>query len=114
MNQKIIAGLGNIYVDEALWKANIHPLRVAKSIKFPEVEKLHSAIRIILQQAITAAGTDFGDGVVYGGGYTPLVYGRDGESCTECDTQIVRLVVGQRGTHVCPTCQPFRRTKRQK
>ena len=109
LNQAIVAGLGNIYVDEALWGARIHPLRSANRLKLSEVELLHQTIQTVLNEAIEASGTDFGDGVVYGGGFAPRVYGREGEACVKCDTQIRRLVVGQRGTHICPNCQPRRK-----
>lgn len=105
LRQDKIAGLGNIYVDEALWFARVHPLRSAASLNSSEVALLHRGIRKILLDAIAKSGTDFGDGVVYGGGYAPKVYGRDGGPCPRCKRVIRRMVVGQRGTHVCVRCQ---------
>lgn len=105
LRQDRIAGLGNIYVDEALWFAKVHPLRAAGSLKSPEIDLLHQGVQVILKEAIAKSGTDFGDGVVYGGGYEPLVYGRDGEPCRRCHGLIKRIVVAQRGTHVCLRCQ---------
>lgn len=105
LNQSFIAGLGNIYVDESLWAARVHPLRPAHSITRAESTKLHRAIRRILQAAIDSHGTDFGDKVVNGGRYQPKVYGRSGERCPRCKTQVERIVVGQRGTHLCCVCQ---------
>jgi formamidopyrimidine-DNA glycosylase len=109
LNQHIIAGLGNIYVDEVLWKASIHPLNPAHTVPAEKAVTLNQAIKETLSEAISLAGTDFGDGVVYGGMYQPLVYGRDGTPCHRCNAEIKKIVVGQRGTHFCPTCQ--RKTK---
>ena len=111
LNQSVIAGLGNIYVDEVLWKARIHPLTSAHAVSRENIALLHSAIQETLREAISLAGTDFGDGVVYGGMYAPVVYGRDGETCKRCATLIEKIVVGQRGTHFCPTCQKRRRSR---
>jgi formamidopyrimidine-DNA glycosylase len=111
LNQSIIAGLGNIYVDEVLWKACIHPRTCAHAVPGENIELLHAAIQETLREAISLAGTDFGDGVVYGGMYTPVVYGREGEACHRCKTKIQKIVVGQRGTHLCPTCQKQRRSR---
>lgn len=110
LNQNIIAGLGNIYVDEVLWKAAIHPLNPACAVPREKVVTLNQAIKATLSEAISLAGTDFGDGVVYGGMYQPLVYGRDGAPCRRCEREIKKIVVGQRGTHFCPQCQ--RRTRK--
>ena len=114
LNQTMIAGIGNIYADEALWQSGIHPLQPAFRIKSDKIERLHAAIINILQEAITSAGTDFGDGVVEGGAYTPKIYDREGENCQRCDAIIKRIVVGQRGTHICPTCQPEHRRLKSK
>lgn len=105
LDQNILAGLGNIYVDEVLWKAEIHPLTPASVVPHPKIVKLHQAIKETLAEAISLAGTDFGDGVVYGGMYRPVVYGREGDPCGRCETEIRKIVVGQRGTHFCPRCQ---------
>ena len=105
LDQTVIAGLGNIYVDEALWKTRIHPLTPATRLSHDDAKALCAAIRAILTEAIEKLGTDFGDGVVDGGMYRPRAYGRDKRPCHRCKTPIVRIVVGQRGTHICPTCQ---------
>jgi len=105
LNQSFIAGLGNIYVDESLWRAKIHPLTPANRVPRSKQEELHEAIRSVLSEAISLLGTDFGDGVVNGGMYSPAVYGQDGEPCRRCGAGIRRIVVGQRGTHLCPSCQ---------
>jgi formamidopyrimidine-DNA glycosylase len=111
LNQNVIAGLGNIYVDEVLWKASIHPLTSANTIPPERIARLRNAIKETLAEAISLAGTDFGDGVVYGGMYRPLVYGRDGDQCDRCQSGIKKIVVAQRGTHFCPACQ--KRTRRK-
>jgi formamidopyrimidine-DNA glycosylase len=106
LDQTIIAGLGNIYVDEVLWKIKVHPLTPTFALSDSHIVKLHKAIQETLQEAIGKLGCDFGDGVVNGGMYKPRVYGRDEKKCSRCRDTIIRIVVGQRGTHICPTCQP--------
>lgn len=105
LDQTVIAGLGNIYVDEVLWKIKVHPLTRASSLTEDLIVKLHKSIRETLLEAIEKLGCDFGDGVVDGGMYKPRVYGREEKRCSRCRDIIVRIVVGQRGTHICPTCQ---------
>ena len=105
LDQSFIAGLGNIYVDESLWKAAIHPNTIAHTISMRKVTALHQAIQETLKEAISLLGTDFGDNVVHGGMYRPSVYGREGEPCARCGRAILRIVVGQRGTHICTRCQ---------
>ena len=114
LDQSVIAGLGNIYVDEVLWKSRIHPQTTACSVTPEQIGLLHAAIKDTLTEAISLAGTDFGDGVVYGGMYTPVVYGRDGEPCHRCGETIQKTVVSQRGTHLCPQCQRRRGARRSK
>jgi len=106
LDQKLISGLGNIYVDEALWHAQIHPMRRADRVPMWQVPGLHAAIQYVLQCAITMQGTDFGDGVFEMGSYQPVAYGRTGEPCKRCATQLQRIIVGQRSSHFCPYCQP--------
>jgi formamidopyrimidine-DNA glycosylase len=105
LDQSFIAGLGNIYVDESLWKAQIHPKSRSHKVPHTKLAALHSAICETLSEAISLLGTDFGDHVVDGGMYQPRVYGREGDPCARCGTSIKRMVVGQRGTHLCPRCQ---------
>lgn len=109
LNQHLIAGLGNIYVDECLWKAGIHPASLSSQVSSTKTKALHMAIQETLKEAISLLGTDFGDGVVDGGMYSPKVYGREGEDCRKCGSKIVKIVVGQRGTHLCRKCQIFRK-----
>jgi formamidopyrimidine-DNA glycosylase len=105
LDQTVIAGLGNIYVDESLWKAKIHPLTPAKRLSKERCVVLHNAITETLSEAVNLLGTDFGDGVVEGGMYSPLVYAREDTPCRRCGANIKKTTVGQRGTHFCPKCQ---------
>ena len=113
LDQSVIAGLGNIYVDEVLWKIKVHPLTQANTLADKEMYHLHRAIQETLLEAIEKLGCDFGDGVVDGGMYRPRVYGREGKKCSRCRDTIARVVVAQRGTHICPTCQPSPRGRRR-
>lgn len=112
LNQRFLAGLGNIYTDEALWRAGIHPLRPANTLSADEVRRLHRAIRRVLRAAIDRGGTTLDDeGYVHVDGSAGTfvdylaVYGRAGEPCPRCAEPVRRIVVGQRGTHFCPHCQ---------
>ena len=110
MNQTFLAGLGNIYVDEALFAAGIHPLAIASRISAPRAARLHQAIQETLKLAIEHRGSsisDYVDGEGNRGFFQVMhrVYGRTDEPCLKCATSIKRIVVGQRGTHFCPTCQ---------
>lgn len=110
LDQAFLAGMGNIYVDESLWQASVHPLRPARSLTDDEVARLYTATRNVLQDAIEHKGSTLRD---YRNGYGAMgenqhlfsVYGRKGLPCPRCGTLIERLVVAQRGTHVCPVCQ---------
>lgn len=107
LDQRTLAGLGNIYTDEALWWARIHPLRPAESLERDEVRHLHRAIRRALQRGIARQGADLGDGVYRGGRMQKefKVYGRADEPCDRCGTPIAKTRVGGRGTWFCPECQ---------
>jgi len=105
LDQRLLAGLGNIYVDEALWRSKIHPLTHADRISRSRFALLYTSIRAVLNEAIESCGTDFSDGVVDGGMYRPQAYGRTGQPCHRCATTIRRILVGQRSTHFCPRCQ---------
>jgi formamidopyrimidine-DNA glycosylase len=111
LNQTFLAGVGNIYADESLWRARIHPLRRADSLSDAEIAALYRSIRQVLRTAIEDEGTDAGDGVIEGD-YVPRVYGREGQPCYRCQQPLHKIVVGQRGTHFCPQCQPQRRRRR--
>src|SRR4051812_22739030 len=108
LDQRTLAGLGNIYTDEALWWARINPLRPAESLERDEVRRLHRAIRRALERGIARQGADLGDGVYRGGRMQKefKVYGRADEPCDRCGTPIAKMRVGGRGTCFCPECQP--------
>lgn len=112
LDQTFVAGLGNIYVDESLHRSGLHPLSKSERVKPDRAAALHAEIRAVLTEAIEREGSSFD--VFY---RTPegnpgsfqdqfRVYGRDGKACLACGSTIARMVVGQRGTHVCPRCQP--------
>jgi formamidopyrimidine-DNA glycosylase len=113
LNQTFLAGVGNIYADEALWQARIHPRRKTDSLAEAEVADLYRSLRTVLRTAIADEGTDAGDGVIEGD-YHPRVYGRTDQPCYRCHQPIQRIVVGQRGTHFCPKCQPQRGPSRRR
>lgn len=113
LDQRIIAGVGNIYADESLFRAGLHPLRHASRLKSAEVQRLHAAIVQVLTLGIQHNGTMI-DWIYPDGNMQDhlQVYGRTGKPCLACGTPIVGLRVGQRGTHVCPQCQPRRGLRR--
>lgn len=106
LDQSFIAGLGNIYTDEALHIAGLHPLTTSDALQPEDTERLWGAIRQALNAAIQRNGTSI-DWLYRGGDYQKYlrVYQRTDEPCQVCGTPIKRIVVGQRGTHFCPTCQ---------
>ena len=108
LDQTFIAGLGNIYTDEALHRAGLHPLRRSDALSPSEVSALWRAIRQSLRSGIRHNGASI-DWVYRGGGFQNhfRVYDRAGQPCLTCGTPIRRIVVGQRGTHYCPQCQPL-------
>jgi formamidopyrimidine-DNA glycosylase len=118
LDQRILAGIGNIYADEALWAARLHPLRRAATLSADERRTLYGAIRRVLRQAIAHAGTSLGDGKgnFRRGRYQNRlrVYGRAGAPCPRCRAPIARLVVGQRATHICPRCQRLNRKRAER
>ena len=107
LDQTFIAGIGNIYADEALWLARLHPLRRADSLSEAETRALYRAIRAALREGIQRNGASF-DRVYRSGGYEFRVYGRADRPCRRCRQPIHRTVVGQRGTYFCATCQSLR------
>lgn len=108
LDQTFLAGLGNIYTDEALHLARLHPLRSSASLLPAESRTLLNSIRSVLKQGIRRNGASI-DWVYRGGEFQNLfhVYQRQGEGCPVCGTTIQRILVGQRGTHFCPVCQPL-------
>jgi formamidopyrimidine-DNA glycosylase len=107
LDQRTVAGLGNIYADESLWHARIHPLRPAGELSAEEVAHLRQGIRRALGLGIRRQGADLGDGTYAGGRmqHEFRVYGRTGEPCDRCGTPIEKTRAGGRGTWYCPTCQ---------
>lgn len=110
LDQRTVAGLGNIYVDEALWRARIQPLRPAETLDRNDLRRLHRAIRAALETGIARQGSTLRDyrqpdGSSGGMQHEFKVYGRDGEPCDRCGTPIAKTRVSGRGTWFCPTCQ---------
>ena len=109
LDQTFLAGLGNIYTDECLHIAELHPLASSNNVTKEQAVVLHKAIRAVLKEGIRRNGASI-DWVYRGGDFQNYfrVYGREGEPCPVCGTNIQKLIVGQRGTHVCPNCQRLR------
>jgi formamidopyrimidine-DNA glycosylase len=113
LDQTFIAGVGNIYADEALWRARLHPLRTADSLDAEEIARLHRAVRAVLRAGVENRGSSFSDYVGADGepganAERLVVYRRTDQPCYRCGRPIRRIVVGQRSTHFCPRCQPER------
>lgn len=114
LNQRFIAGLGNIYADETLFAAWLHPQRTADTLTGDEIAALYRAMRTVLRRAVENRGTTLDDG-----GYRDAqgneghnqahvrVYGRTDRPCTRCGTPVRRIVLGGRSAHFCPRCQPL-------
>ena len=114
LDQSFLAGLGNIYVDEALWLARLHPNKLSNTISNKETAALYDAIKAVLKKGIEAQGTSLGKGKSNyhrpsgtRGQHQEIlnVYKRTGLPCPRCGTAIVRIIVAQRSTHICPHCQ---------
>lgn len=110
LNQRIISGLGNIYTDESLFRAGIHPLRKANTLSDNEIKKLHAAVRQVLKAAIASGGSTVDtyrlpDGRKGAFQEQHMVYQRQGKPCLRCKASIVRLRVAGRGTYLCLKCQ---------
>ncbi|MDO8467012.1 MAG: DNA-formamidopyrimidine glycosylase [bacterium] len=113
LDPEVIAGIGNIYSDDILWKAKINPFRPANKLKEPELKNIYKAIKEVLTKAVKLRGTstsDFRDTAGLEGGYTEYrsVYGREDEPCPRCGTGIVRKKIGGRSAHFCPKCQTMK------
>ncbi|HXN65180.1 MAG TPA: bifunctional DNA-formamidopyrimidine glycosylase/DNA-(apurinic or apyrimidinic site) lyase [Candidatus Acidoferrales bacterium] len=110
VDQRVLRGMGNIYADESLWRARIHPEKIAATLKPAQLIALHRAVRRVLEDAIRLKGSsisDFLDAEGRRGEYQlhHRVYGRAGKSCSRCKTTIRRIVVAGRGSYFCPRCQ---------
>lgn len=111
LSQRPVAGVGNIYADEALWRARINPLTPAARVEPHRADALRDSIRDVLAASIASQGTTLNDYRTVSGEAGSFaeyldVYGHAGEACRRCGTQLQRVVVGQRGTVFCPSCQP--------
>ena len=110
MDQYRLVGVGNIYANEALWRARIHPLRPAESLDRNELRRLHRGIRSALEHGIARQGSTLRNYALPDGGSGSMqhefkAYGRGGEPCDRCGTPIAKSRVAGRGTWYCPTCQ---------
>lgn len=112
LDQRTLAGVGNIYADEALWIAQLHPLREAAGLESGEITALHHAIRAVLEQGIERQGSTLRDYTQPDGSYGEMqdefrVYGRGDDPCERCGSPIEKTRVAGRGTSYCPICQPI-------
>ena len=110
LDQKMLAGLGNIYADESLFSAGIDPRTAADKLSAPQIARLNRSIKSVLNQAIRHKGStlrDYRDADGRPGGFQKIhrVYDRGGKPCTKCGSPITRIVLGGRSTHFCPNCQ---------
>lgn len=110
LDQKMVAGIGNIYADEILFASGVHPERQAHTLSSKEVNQLKKSIINIMEKAVLAGGTTirtYANAFGNVGSYQNQlrVYGKEGEPCSHCDTLIMKIKVAQRGTHYCPKCQ---------
>ena len=111
LDQSFVAGVGNIYADEALWRARLHPLRRADTLTAADIRRLHRGIRAALREGLAGGGASYRDYVDPDGepglaAERMRVYRRTGEPCFRCGRPIERIVVNARATHYCPRCQP--------
>ena len=111
LNQEIISGIGNIYADEALWRAKIHPEIICEDLSEDEIKKIINSAKAVMKSAIKAGGTSFDQqykNVNGASGYfsrSLSVYGRAGQPCSRCATLIRRIAFANRSSHFCPRCQ---------
>lgn len=104
LDQSFVAGIGNIYADESLFRAGLHPLCNSRDLSGADLQQLHAAVITVLREAVDAKGANI-DGVFKAGSFHVAVYGRQGQPCPLCGTAVVKTRVAQRGTHFCPVCQ---------
>ena len=108
LDQRLVAGLGAVDVDEALHRSRIHPSRPANYLSTEEVERLHEAVGGALERGIEPGGAPIRRGKAYPRDGFPSIHARKDEPCTTCGTTIVKVQLGGRGTYFCPVCQPER------
>lgn len=119
MDQRVLRGMGNIYTDESLWRARIHPARIASSLNRDALRRLYGAVQEVLSEAIALRGSSISDYVDSEGqrGEFQLrhrVYDREGEKCFHCGSLIRRIIVAGRSSYFCPRCQPAPRTRKNR
>lgn len=105
LDQSFIAGLGNIYVDEVLWRVRVHPATPANAVSAVKRNAILREIPLVMAEGIRQGGAKIVHNVAYPVDGFPAVHGREGEPCLRCGTAITKLRVGQRGTYICPKCQ---------
>ena len=118
LDQHFLRGMGNIYTDESLWRARIHPMRLGATLRHEELRRLHRAVRDVLTQAIQLRGSSVSDYVDAEGRQGEFqrrhrVYQREGKKCLRCGTGIRRAIVAGRSSYYCPRCQPAPRPRRR-
>jgi formamidopyrimidine-DNA glycosylase len=116
LDQRVLRGMGNIYTDESLWRARIHPRRLGANLTDQEIHRLHGVVRRVLNEAIRLGGSSISDYVDAEGqpGEFQIrhrAYGREGKKCSRCGTAIRRIIVAGRSSYFCPRCQPAPRTR---
>ena len=118
LDQSFVAGVGNIYADESLWRARLHPLRSASSLRPPDELRLYAAIRGVLSEAVERRGSSIDDYTAPDGDGSMQerldVYQRTGQACPRCGRSIKRIIVGARATHFCSWCQRLSRSDRKR
>ncbi len=119
LDQSVLSGVGNIYADEALWRAKLHPERIAKKLLESEISELLDAVTFVMSEALKQGGTSFDDlyiNVNGESGYFDVeleAYGQEDEPCSRCGAQIRRITFGNRSSHFCPTCQSKKTSRRK-
>jgi formamidopyrimidine-DNA glycosylase len=119
LDQRVLRGMGNIYTDESLWRARIHPRRLGANLNDPEIRRLYGTVRRVLNEAIRLGGSSISDYVDAEGQRGEFqirhrAYGREGKKCSRCGTPIRRIIVAGRSSYFCPRCQPAPRTRSPK
>jgi formamidopyrimidine-DNA glycosylase len=119
LDQKVLRGIGNIYADESLFRARLHPARIAENLTKKQLVALHGAVRQVLADAIRLRGSSISDYVDSDGNRGEFqlkhrVYQRDGKPCVRCKSIIRRAIIAGRGSHFCPSCQPAPRARAKK
>ena len=111
MDQTVLSGIGNIYADEALWYARIHPEAIAEDLTSTQILNLVTAAQKVMQRALKAGGTSFDELYINVNGESGYferslaVYGREGEPCRRCGEEILRIAFANRSSRFCPACQ---------